>query len=57
MISLYQEDLAYIHATAYGALARGAAPEIVRVLKSAAIPICRVVDVGCGAGPLTAGSG
>src|SRR6185369_13771849 len=47
-------DLAYIHATAYGGLARGAAPEIVRVLKSATIPIRRVVDVGCGAGPLTA---
>lgn len=54
MISLYREDLAYIHATAYGTLARGAAPEIVRVLKNAAIPIRRVVDVGCGAGPLTA---
>jgi len=54
MISLYKEDLAYIHATAYGGPARGAAPEIVRVLKSARIPIRRVVDVGCGAGPLTA---
>jgi SAM-dependent methyltransferase len=54
MISLYQEDLAYIHATAYGGLALGASPEIVRVLKSATVPIRRVVDVGCGAGPLTA---
>jgi SAM-dependent methyltransferase len=54
MISLYREDLAYIQATAYHGLAGGAAPEIVRVLKSAAVPIRRVVDVGCGAGPLTA---
>jgi SAM-dependent methyltransferase len=51
--SLYREDLAYIQAAAYGWLARGAAPEIVRLLRSAAIPVRRVVDVGCGAGPLT----
>jgi len=51
---LYQEDLAYIHARAFGALARGAAPEIVRLLQAAAIPIRSVVDVGCGAGVLTA---
>jgi len=54
MASLYAEDLAYIQAAAFGTLARGAAPEVVRRLKSAAIPIHRVVDVGCGAGPLTA---
>ncbi|HZY72903.1 MAG TPA: class I SAM-dependent methyltransferase [Edaphobacter sp.] len=54
MEPLYQRDLAYIHAAAYGGLARGAAPEIVRLLKSAAIAVRRVVDVGCGAGPLTA---
>lgn len=54
MGSLYGPDLAYIHATAFGDLARGAAPEIVRRLRSAALPIRRVVDVGCGAGPLAA---
>ncbi len=53
MDSLYKEDLAYIQATAYGSLAQGAAPEIVRRLKSATIQIRKVVDVGCGAGPLS----
>jgi len=51
--TLYQQDLAYIQAAAYGRLARGAAPDIVRRLRSATIPVRRVVDVGCGAGPLT----
>jgi len=51
--TLYQSDLAYIQATAFGTLARGAAPEIVRRLRSAIIPIRSVVDVGCEAGPLT----
>jgi SAM-dependent methyltransferase len=54
MESLYREDLAYIQAAAFGELAQGAAPEIVRRLNTAAIQIRRVVDVGCGAGPLTA---
>ncbi len=49
---IYKEDLAYIQAAGFGGFARGAAPEIVRVLRSAAIPIRRVVDAGCGAGPL-----
>jgi SAM-dependent methyltransferase len=54
MESLYAEDLAYIHAAAFGGLARGAAPEVLRLLNNAAIQIRRVVDVGCGAGSLTA---
>jgi SAM-dependent methyltransferase len=54
MNSLYTEDLAYIQAAAFGGLAQGAAPEVLRRLNSAAIPIRRVLDVGCGAGPLTA---
>lgn len=53
MKSLYQRDLAYIQAVGFGSFAKGAAPEIVHLLKSAAIPIRRVVDVGCGAGMLT----
>lgn len=52
--SLYSQDLAYIHAVAFGGLAEGAAPEIVRLLKSAEIPIRSVVDAGCGAGTLSA---
>jgi SAM-dependent methyltransferase len=51
---LYDLDLAYIQAKAFENPARGAAPEIVRRLQDAGIPIRRVVDVGCGAGPLTA---
>ncbi len=54
MESLYKQDLAYIQAAAFGGLAKGAAPEIVRLLKSATIQIRKVVDAGCGAGPLTA---
>lgn len=53
MKSLYERDLAYIQAVGFGSLARGAAAEIVRLLKSATIRIRRVVDVGCGAGVLT----
>ncbi len=54
MAELYQTDLAYIHAAAFETLARGAAEEIVRRLRGATIPVRRVVDVGCGAGPLSA---
>jgi SAM-dependent methyltransferase len=50
----YQQDLAYIQSIAFGAFARGAAPEIVRRLKTATIPVRHVLEVGCGAGPLTA---
>jgi len=52
--AIYGQDLAYIQAAGFGGLARGAAPEIVRRLQSAAIPICSVVDAGCGAGVLAA---
>jgi SAM-dependent methyltransferase len=54
MGSPYGPDLAYIHAAAFGGLARNAAPEIVRLLKSAVIRIRNVLDLGCGAGVLTA---
>ena len=51
--SLYQQDLAYIQAAAFGTLARGAAPEIIQRLRNSRIAVRRVVEVGCGAGPLT----
>ena len=54
MESLYRCDLAYVHAAAFGTLARSAANEIVRRLRSSGTTIRRVMDVGCGAGPLTA---
>lgn len=53
-MTLYKQDLAYIHAAGFGGLARGAAPEILRRLQAAPVAIRRVLDVGCGAGPLTA---
>ncbi len=52
MAALYGEDLAYIQAAGFGGFARGAAPEIIRRLREACVPVRRVVDVGCGAGPL-----
>src|SRR5690349_4065837 len=55
MSGLYQEDLAYIQAVGFGDFGRGVAPEVIRRLRSSTIPIRKVLDVGCGAGPLTAG--
>lgn len=52
-MALYDGDLAYIQAKGFGGLAVGAAPEIVRRLRRAAVQVRRVVDAGCGAGPLS----
>jgi ribosomal protein L11 methylase PrmA len=53
MRSLYQRDLAYVQAAAFGSLAHGAANEIVRRLQGSGFQVRRVLDVGCGAGVLT----
>jgi len=53
MQSLYQCDLAYVQAAAFGTLAQGAATEIIRLLQSSTAPVRKVLDVGCGAGVLT----
>jgi SAM-dependent methyltransferase len=53
MATLYQCDLAYVHAAAFETLARGAAGEIVRRLQSSSAPVRKVMDLGCAAGPLT----
>src|SRR5262249_39114219 len=53
MESLYQCDLAYVQAVAFETLARGAAPEIIRRLQTSSTRVRKVMDVGCGAGPLT----
>lgn len=53
MQSLYQSDLSYVHATAFEDLARGAADEIVGRLRASKARVRTVMDVGCGAGPLT----
>src|SRR5262249_48423560 len=51
--SLYQSDLAYVHASTFEDLARGAADEIVGRLRASKARVRTVMDVGCGAGPLT----
>src|SRR5690349_7997410 len=51
---MYDGDLAYIQAAGFGDLARRAAPEIIRRLRNASGEMRRVVDAGCGAGPLAA---
>lgn len=53
MQSPYGCDLPYVQAVAYGTLARGTAAEILRRLRSSSAQVRRVLDVGCGAGPLT----
>lgn len=55
MPPIYGSDLAWIHANAFGDFARRATPEIVRRLKSCAVPVRHVLEVGCGAGAMTAG--
>jgi SAM-dependent methyltransferase len=53
MQTLYESDLAYVQAAAFGTLAQGAATEIIRRLQSSIAQVHRVLDVGCGAGVLT----
>jgi len=53
MESLYQQDLAYVQAAAFGTLAQGAAAEIARRLQASSAQIRRVMDLGCVADPLT----
>ncbi|MBV9183765.1 MAG: methyltransferase domain-containing protein [Acidobacteria bacterium] len=53
MQTLYQRDLAYVQSIAFEDLARGAANEILRRLRNSSTQVKKVMDVGCGAGPLT----
>jgi SAM-dependent methyltransferase len=53
MATLYQCDLAYVHAAAFETIAREAAREIIRRLQGSDAPVRKVMDLGCGAGPLT----
>jgi SAM-dependent methyltransferase len=54
MKPIYRRDLAYIQSVGFGTFAEGAAPEIIRRLKSTSIRVRRVLEIGCGAGPLAA---
>lgn len=51
--TLYQCDLAYVHAKAFETSTRGAAREIIERLRNSNAPVRKVLDLGCGAGPLT----
>jgi len=53
MAALYGSDLAFVQAAAFGELAAGAAPEVLRRLTAATCKVRSVVDIGCGAGVLT----
>ncbi len=50
MTEFYGQDLATVHAAAFEALAGAAATTLLPILRSA--PTGRVLDLGCGAGPL-----
>ena len=50
MEKFYGEDLAYIHDTGYGDLARSAAAEVLRLLREEGITEGLVVDLGSGSG-------
>jgi SAM-dependent methyltransferase len=51
MTEFYGKDLATVHATAFEALADAAATTLLGFLRTA--PAGRVLDLGCGAGPLS----
>lgn len=46
----YEQDLAWIHDVGYGGFAGGAAPELLKLLRSAGLAQGRVLDLGCGSG-------
>ena len=46
----YSDDLAYIHDSGYGDFARGAAPALLRALRTSGFQSGLVVDLGCGSG-------
>lgn len=52
MVYFYGEDLAYVHAEAFEELAASAAETLLQFLGLGA-PSRRVLDLGCGAGPLS----
>lgn len=52
-MALYGEDLAYVQAAGFGAMAAAVAPELVALLRSRGIATGTIGDVGCGAGVST----
>src|SRR5262249_38073721 len=55
MAKTYGDDLAYIHDTGFGDLARNAAPFLVDVLRRRGVQKGLVIDLGCGSGLLARG--
>jgi len=57
-VTLYSNDLAYIHDAGFGRFADRAAPELLRILRRHGITPTRtrptVIDIGCGSGILAA---
>jgi SAM-dependent methyltransferase len=50
MLDYYRDDLAYIHDSGFGQLAKSAGPLLIEELQSAGIRDGVVVDLGCGSG-------
>jgi SAM-dependent methyltransferase len=48
--TLYQRDLAWIHHHAYGRFASDAAPQLLRILRTAGVRKGTLVDLACGSG-------
>ena len=54
MSNAYRDDLAYIHDTGYGDIARGAAAVLLAALRQRGVISGLVIDLGCGSGILAA---
>jgi SAM-dependent methyltransferase len=48
--TIYQTDLAWIHHVGFGDFAKSAGPEVLKILRRAAITRGTLVDLGCGSG-------
>jgi trans-aconitate methyltransferase len=48
--TIYQADLARIHHVGFGDFAKSAGPEVLKILRRAAITRGTLVDLGCGSG-------
>jgi SAM-dependent methyltransferase len=49
---MYSADFAYVHDTGFGGFARGAGPELIRILRAHGIKDGRIVEIGSGSGIL-----
>jgi len=49
---MYSADFAYVHDTGFGGFARGAGPQLIRILRAHGIKTGRIVEIGSGSGIL-----